>query len=189
MRLIKLLALMRRLKKGEVMKRAFFFICVVSMLAGCSASIDGDASGRQTKPGGFEDLAQGPDISGYWKSECVLDKYNDAYRQRSLKVDLRQVVRTDNVYNDKDCTVLQKKTEYKGAFRWLKQTTYGGYQLEYKFDLGGGWTTSLKEEILVEENSLHLSNFLLGYDSIDKTMPLVKMAALVDCINILSEEK
>ncbi len=147
----------------------------IFMLAACSAEIKGGSEVTPPVEDKFSHKIQGPDLRGTWASACVLDKVENLYLRKTIAFSGNQVLRTANLHIDRDCTILSKKKEAIGIYRWVKVTTYGGYQLEYKFDLGGGVTTSPKEELLVEGKNLYLSDFHNEFGTISREVPLVRL--------------
>ena len=145
-------------------------------VAACSPTFNSDPAPTPSPSADFQDLIQGPNLEGEWQSACSYVSSEDAYHLKSLSIKGKDVVRVDSIFTESSCRIFLKKLEDKGKFRWVKTTTYGGYQVEYRFSLGLGSYSIGKEELLVEGNQLYLSDFHVGFGSIDKSVALVKVA-------------
>lgn len=138
-------------------------------LAACSAKVEGipDAPpAPKQKPG--------PNVQGKWSTGCVYDANFAEYRLRELTFKGSSVVRKDNLYTDSTCVTLAKQEEAHGKFSWGDKTSYGGYQIDYRFDLGNGWWQMTHEELLLENDVMYISDFYSGWGSISKDFPMVK---------------
>ncbi len=124
----------------------------------------------------FNNKVVGPAVEGSWSSQCNPD-FGTQFRQLKASFQGQTVTRTDNQYADKDCTQITNKSEMKGVFRWADKTSYGGFVIDYHFDLGGGVTQIISEEILIENSQLYLSRFAIGFGSMDKSFPMTKDGA------------
>ncbi len=142
-------------------------------LVACTAKIEGGESAPPADP--FAHKIQGPDLTGAWSSGCVLDSVRNLYVQKTIVFQGKNVARTRNHFQDSQCAQMIEKDESAGVYRWLKTTEYGGFQVEYKFDMGNGWSIYQKEEILTENGNLYLSDYLIDWGSISKDVPLTKV--------------
>lgn len=138
----------------------------------CTVNADSVAPETPAVQDTFASEIEGPDLQGTWISACNED-YN-YYRQVKVVLTAKGIERSNNVYTDSKCTVINQKDESHGLYRWLGKTTYGGYLAEYKMDIGNGWSQFLKEEILLESGKLYLSNYSVGFDSIRKENPMYR---------------
>ena len=142
-------------------------------LGACSAKVSGASdSVPPLHSESFDNKIAGPSVEGLWSSACLPDY--DQFRQIKVTFQGQNISRISNEYSDSACTQIKHKSELKGLFRWTEKTAYGGFALDYRFDLGGGVTQITGEEILIENATLYLSDFKIGFASIDKTFPLVK---------------
>lgn len=157
------------------MKHLIFILLAMGGLSACSVEMDG-GSGKNTpanKPSAaFPHQIDGPVVEGVWTSACIYESFDSAYKIKRAEFKEQNIVRSANQYSDSSCTKLSKKDEVLGLFRWAKETGYGGFQVDYKLDLGGGWTSNSKEEILIENGLMHLSDFRVGFGRIDKSFPM-----------------
>lgn len=159
------------------MGRGVFFLLLLASLVGCSASIDGGGGSPGTPSGAdanFPHKVTGPDVEGIWTSSCLYDSFQSAYKIMRAEFKGSTVTRSSNTYSDAACTKSVKINESKGIFRWSEATAYGGYKIDYKFDLGNGWTSNTYEEVLLENGNLYLSEFRIGFGTIDKNFPMKK---------------
>jgi hypothetical protein len=161
------------------MKRLIILLLAMGGLAACSAEVDGGSGGNTPaqKPVAFPHQVDGPIVEGTWTSACIFDSYESAYKIKRAEFKGQNIVRTANLYSDSSCAQLSKKDEVLGLFRWAKETGYGGFQVDYKLDLGGGWTSNTGEEILIENGSMYLSDFRIGFGRMDKTFPMKSSTA------------
>lgn len=154
----------------------FLLLIVAAFQIGCS--VEAESPFAKVQPEKFEDKVTGPDVEGTWASLCTYDEgsqYNDKdsqYRVRKIVFDKNKVVRIDNTYFDKECRKIKTTSELKGVYRWGNVTSYGGYLVDYRFDLGNGITSITAEEVLIEKGVMYLSDFYIGFGSIDKSLPL-----------------
>jgi hypothetical protein len=152
-------------------KRILVLVALSALASACS--IKADVGSGSPAPGfdkAFKNKITGPAVEGTWKSGCV---YNyGQYHQRTATFKGQAIVRTDNSYSDSNCQTRIDQSEYTGKFRWLKKTSYGGYVVDYHFDVGGGVTWIVSEELLIEDSALYLSNFVLDAPSMDTSFPM-----------------
>jgi hypothetical protein len=157
------------------MKHLIIILLAMGGLSACSVETDGSGGGGATPEApkvAFPHQVQGPVVEGTWTSACIYDSLESAYKIKRAEFKGQNIVRTTNLYADSTCTQLSKKDEVFGLFRWAKETGYGGFQVDYKLDLGGGRTSNSKEEILIENELMYLSDFRVGFGRIDKTFPM-----------------
>lgn len=159
-------------------KRQLILSAVLStvLLSACSAKIEGgsgDAQPAATEEP-FTHKIKGPDVEGQWSSDCVKER-EDQYRQRKASFKENNILRSDIIYYDSSCTAIKQKYVTVGTYRWANVTNYGGYVVDYRFDLGNGVTQITGEEILIQGNLMYLSGFSVGYGNIDKTLPMAKI--------------
>ncbi len=157
--------------------RNLFAVAALStlLMSACSVHSSSDAPSVLPKEA-FDNKVVGPNIEGAWTSNCFQD-FGSKHRQFKAVFQGQNIVRSDSEFADKECTHLLKKSELKGVFRYSDKTSYGGYVVDYHFDLGQGITEITAEEILLENNSLYISGFMVGFGSIDKTRPMTKDGA------------
>lgn len=154
------------------MKHLIFILMVVGGLAACSAKVEGDAASPAPIKEAFENKIKGPDVEGVWTSTCLYDSFEGAYKVMRAEFKGATLQRSSNLYSDNGCKQISKKVEVKGIFRWAQTTTYGGFQVDYKLDLGNGWTSNTKEEVFVDKDVMYLSEYRVGFGFIDKSFPM-----------------
>ncbi len=145
------------------------------LMSACSAKVSGGDAPSVPPVAPFGNKITGPVVEGSWSSQCVM--WFNSYHQRKMTFTGQQIFRVDNDYSDKDCTQLTNKDEVRGVFRWVDKTSYGGYSMDYRLDIGQGVTQITGEELLIENNLMYLSGFQVGFGSIDKALPMSKDGA------------
>jgi hypothetical protein len=151
---------------------------LVMSLAACSVKKDVSEDLPdipQNKTETFDHLVQGPNLDGTWSSDCVYDSSDRNYNLKQIRFEGQKVTRLHGTYQDRACQTEIKVYEANGKFRYKAATSYGGFEVDYRFDLGGGATQITKEELLLEGENLYLSDFTVGFGVISKDMPLKKI--------------
>jgi hypothetical protein len=148
-------------------------------IAGCSVKASGGDGDPGAQPGGlaaepFGHKIEGPVVEGLWASECLFDSYKTKYKLQSIQFTGQSIKRDASLYNDAKCTEVFKKVESVGNFRWVSQTSYGGFLMDYRLDAGNGGTVITGEELLIEGDTMYLSDYHMGFGSIDKNYPMRK---------------
>jgi hypothetical protein len=148
------------------------------ILSACSAQIEGGGSAFDLAPPSFIDekpTIQGPEVEGHWQSDCH-EAYARTYRRWSLSFRGGKVQRVERKYTDAKCLRPSEEVSYSGRFRFIDSYKDGGYNIEYAFDLGNGFTSYPQEKIVVRESNLYLSNYRIGEDaSIMASEPLYRV--------------
>ena len=156
--------------------KIFTALLATLMFAACSPKKD-DVSVTYPGPTPLQSKIQGPTVTGKWESHCVYNYNEDVYRKKTAEFTDNNVVRTDMHYSDKDCLheLAKSGSKYHGTYAWDSKTTYGGYLIMYRFDLGNGWSQDINEELLIENDFLYLSDFSTGFGIISHDLPLSKI--------------
>jgi hypothetical protein len=164
------------------MKRRFRD-CVLVMglvgLAACSAKVSGGGGDvvPQSSPEVFQHKIAGPDVEGTWASACLFDSYKTKYKQMSIQFIGQSIKRSASLFDDEQCAQVFKKIEDVGTFRWVSPTSYGGFLMDYRLEAGNGVIGITGEELLLEGDVMYLSDFRMGFGSIDRTYPMKKGGA------------
>lgn len=157
--------------------------CLSSALAACSTEISGGSGDGGGNPWAKEkfmderDTIPGPQWSGHWASNCY--KLGEAkFRRWDFNVADTTIVRTQTLFNDAACTQVLKEDRLSGRYRFVAVFKDGGWNIEYAFDAGGGFTSYPQEKIKVESDRIYISNFFLAEEGMLLTSePLFKKNA------------
>lgn len=154
------------------------FSALALALAACSAKVSGNGSSPDIKipsiDEGFAHKITGPEVSGSWSSDCVFDDLEEKYHVKRISFVDNKVERVVTYFSDMSCEKKLSTSDLRGFFRWVDVTSYGGYLMDYRFDLGNGGYSMTAEEILIENGKLYLSDFRSGFGQIDKSVQLTK---------------
>lgn len=159
--------------RKKIVRLMMVFGAMVAFSA-CSAKTDGGGGAGPVPVEPFDNKITGPSVEGVWTSVCLLDSFEKKYKTKSAEFRGNTIKRTANLYEDRLCQKLSTKNELSGVFRWSDRTSYGGYVVDYKLDLGNGWTSATREEILVDDGTMYSSDFAVGFGTIDKDFPMKK---------------
>lgn len=116
----------------------------------------------------------GPAVEGAWTSNCEY-LYSQTYRRIGIKFTSDVFERIESRFSDSLCKISVSEKITKGLFYFTENENSEYYTIEYKEDLGNGWSSLTNEKVYKDtlNNLLYLSNFRMGFDvKKENMMPL-----------------
>lgn len=142
-------------------KKAIGILVLGSLLASCSAKVEGgDAPAAPYDIFGSKPRVDGPAVQGKWESLCVADFSRS--QKWTLTFESNGFSRVQETFEGQNCEKSKVKTTYSGLFIFSKQYTDGSYEINYAVSLGAGVTQFLDEKLLLEDDTLYISDMIPG---------------------------
>lgn len=116
----------------------------------------------------------GPNIQGQWISDCEPSGSGSGYRVLDVTYGAEDVSRKAHSYHDNQCQHLAKTDVQAGTYKFIESHRDGSYTMEYRIPVGNGWSALPKEKVLLENDTLYLSDFVIGDISKSIMIPLKK---------------
>lgn len=140
-------------------------IVIAGLVSACSLKVS-DKSGDNKGAPGPQKGVQGPNVEGHWMSGCE-PAIGSGFRKLDVTFTGNQVVRNSNSYRDSRCTLKNDERTDMGTFIFLESHPDGTYTIEYTIPMGDGWSAMPQEKVLMIEDSLYISDFVIG-DTVTK---------------------
>jgi hypothetical protein len=152
------------------MKKVLFTLAAVVALSACNIKLKGKDEPKGPPP---EEKVEGPNIEGQWLSACESNFREGGYRVLDVTYGPATASRKSHLYHDIQCQQLSKTEVKEGTYKYTAANKDGSYTVEYRIPIGNGWFSLPKENILLENNTLFISDFVIG-DGINKSL-MVRM--------------
>lgn len=119
----------------------------------------------------------GPNITGSWRSDCIPDTMSSSYKIIESTFRKSSVSRKTRLYRDYNCTRMTDEKTQNGTFKFIGKENDGSYTIEYRMELGNGWHSLPKEKVVLDNDVLYISDFVIGQDVRKQSMyPMQKVA-------------
>ena len=135
------------------------------LLMACKAEVKPDVGVGGGQPvQTFDNLVQGPNLSGEWQSPCVEDSWSDEYITYNLVFNGQTIQKTETKFSDAQCSTQTKSVVRTGVFRYKEQHVGDIFELEYRFDMPNGYYES-GDNIIRSGQRLWISDRRIGSGS------------------------